>query len=53
MLEFALDAELLPFQYQRPALVPLFQFPPTFSTGYTQYPVFCVVIFPKGEVSPF
>lgn len=51
MFEFELEAELLPFQYQRPAADPLFQFPPTFSTGCTQDPIFFYI--PKGEGSPF
>lgn len=40
MLELAFEAVLLPFQFQRPALAPLFQFPPTFSTGRTQDPIY-------------
>lgn len=42
MLPLALDEELLPFQFHKPALTPLFQFPPQFSTGGTRYPIFLV-----------
>ena len=60
MFEFAFDAELLPFKYQSPALEPLFQFPPTYSTTHTQSggicPIYSVVSFclslPKGEGIP-
>ena len=31
-LEFALEAELLPFKYHKPAFAPLFQLPPELST---------------------
>jgi hypothetical protein len=39
MLPFELDETLLPFQYHKPALDPLFQFPPQFSTGDTHDPI--------------
>lgn len=53
MLALALEAVLFPFQFQRPALAPLFQFPPTFSTGCTQDPIICFDLYQREKCLPF
>lgn len=53
MLLFEFDAVLLPFQYHKPALVPLFQFPPQLRTGCRAYTTLsCQKLSAKGKVSP-
>lgn len=53
MLLFEFDAELLPFQYHKPAFVPLFQFPPQLRTGCRAYTTLsCHKLSVKGDVSP-
>ena len=53
MLLFEFDAELLPFQYHKPAIVPLFQFPPQLRTGCRAYTTLsCHKLSAKGKVSP-
>lgn len=53
MLLFEFDAVLLPFQYHKPAFVPLFQFPPQLRTGCRAYTTLsCHKLSAKGKVSP-